>query len=289
MTSGRDAAPHYLLGHDPRELRRLDMQGRLYREVTVRALVEAGVRPGMRVLDIGCGSGDVSAVAAEVVGPGGEVVGIDRGEAAVMTARERASAAGLTNVSFHVGEVGEAGSGSRIGAGGRFDALVGRFVLMHQRDPSGVLAAAVRAVEPGGPVVMIESWMELIRSGHSEPHSPLYDEIVRFKCDVVEAAGADVRAGGRLRRIFVDAGLPPPVCRLDARVEGGSESAYYEYVAESVRSMRPEARRSGVSGFETDGDVEDVAARLRREVTGADGVLVVWPVVYGISRAMEAG
>lgn len=280
MTGGQ--AAHYLLGHDPRELRRLDLQGALYRDITVRALTEAGVEPGMRLLDVGCGSGDVSCLAAEIVGPSGAVVGVDRGDAAVESARRNAEARGLGNVTFEVAEVDRV---AEIPRGDGFDALVGRFVLMHQAEPAEVLAGAARAVKPQGTVVMIESWMELIRSRHSEPHSPLYDDIVRFKCAVVEAAGADTRAGGRLREIFVKAGLPPPVCRLDARLEGGPDSPYYEYVEESVRSMLPEARRSRVAGFESEAQVDGLAEALRLETSRSNGTLVVWPVVYAFSRA----
>ncbi|NNF12322.1 MAG: class I SAM-dependent methyltransferase [Gemmatimonadetes bacterium] len=283
MTEGQEGSGHYLLGHDTRELRRLDLQGELYREVTLRALAEAGVKQGMRVLDMGCGSGDVSCLAAEVVGPEGEVLGIDRGEAAVEAATARATARGLTNASFRVAEIDRA-AGIHRRAGGTFDALVGRFVLMHQSEAAATLSSAVHALKPGGIVVMIESWMDLIRARHSEPHSPLYDEIVRFKCAVVEAAGADTRAGGRLRETFVAAGLPAPICRLDARLEGGPASAYYQYVEESVRSMLPEARRTGIAGFDSSGEVDGLAERLRLETTRAGGVLVVWPVVCAFSR-----
>ena len=279
MTEGTPA--HYLLGHDARELRRLDLQGALYRDVTLRALHDAGVRDGMRVLDIGCGSGDVSCLVAEVVGPTGRVLGVDRGEKAVGRARERAAAERMSNVDFRVSEIGDLAQRRDEGS---FDALVGRFVLMHQADPADVLAAAARHVKPGGVVVMIESWMDLARARHSEPHSTLYDRIVHFKCEVVRSAGADVDAGGRLRHHFQRAGLPAPVCRLDARVEGGPDSAYYEYVEESVRSMLPEARRAGIAGFETEEEVSHVATRLRDEMVRSGGVLVVWPVVYAFSR-----
>ncbi len=74
-----DETSHYLLGHTDRELRRLDLQGELYREITLRAFQDAGIEPGMRVLDIGCGSGDVSITVGGIVGPSGSVLGIDRG------------------------------------------------------------------------------------------------------------------------------------------------------------------------------------------------------------------
>jgi ubiquinone/menaquinone biosynthesis C-methylase UbiE len=65
----------------------------------------AGLGAGMHVLDVGCGAGDVSLLAAEFVGPTGTVVGIDSSRRAVDTARLRANRAGLPNVSFIEGDL----------------------------------------------------------------------------------------------------------------------------------------------------------------------------------------
>lgn len=277
-SAGAGMGAHYLLGHTEHELRRLDIQGDLYRPITLRAFLDAGIAPGMRVLDIGCGSGDVTLTVAELVGTTGRVVGVDRGSKAVEAAREKARRLGVEHVRFETGEIDE------IDHPEAYDALVGRFVLMHQPDPSAALAAAARGVRTGGVVVMIESYMELLRTGgHSQPPSALYDRLVRFKCDVVRGAGADLHAGARLRRTFVDAGLDAPTCRLETRVEGGGESPYYEYVEHSVRSMLPEARRLGLDSF-TEDDVEGLAQRLRQEVVEAGGSLLVWPTVSAWSR-----
>jgi SAM-dependent methyltransferase len=269
---------HYLLGHTESELERLDIQGVLYRDITVRALTEAGVAVGMRVLDLGCGTGDVTLTAAELVGPAGSVLGIDRSPNGVEVARRHAGERGMDGrVDFLVGEIDEL-------LEGRFDAIVGRFVLMHQSDPAATLRAAARALRPGGVVVMIESHMAILQKGeHSWPHSALYDRIVKWKSQVVAGAGADIGAGLRLRRTFLDAGLPEPRTRLEARIEGGPDSPYYHYIAESVRSMLPEAARLGLGGFTSD-DADTLADRLRTDVVEAGGVLVVWPVVVAWSR-----
>ena len=81
----------YALGHADVEVRRLLLQGRLYNDYTEHALRLAGLRPGMRVLDIGCGPGDVSFLAARLVGPTGSVLGVDAAPAMVELARDRAS------------------------------------------------------------------------------------------------------------------------------------------------------------------------------------------------------
>ena len=60
----------------------------------------AGIRPGMRVLDLGCGVGDAAFVAADLVGPDGYVVGVDRSAEALARARIRAEQRGLAQVEF---------------------------------------------------------------------------------------------------------------------------------------------------------------------------------------------
>ena len=274
---GDVAGGMYVLGHTSRELDRLDLQGVLYREVTRSAMLDGGIGGGMRVLDLGCGSGDVSFLAAELVGPRGTVVGIDRERGTIEAAQERARSRKVTNVAFQVANV------SDVLDNGPFDLLVGRFILMHQPDPSAALAGAVRNVRSGGAVIMVESSMSAIAGCHSLPHSPVYDSIVRWKCAVVGGSGADLEAGLRLRRTFLGAGLAEPITRFDAVVEGGPDSLLYTYLAESVRSMLPQARALGIDGFD-EVSVETLADRLREDVMRLDGVLVNWPVVAAWAR-----
>ncbi|OBH59838.1 methyltransferase domain-containing protein [Mycobacterium sp. E2479] len=90
----------YVLGHADAQVQRLLLQGRLYDHYTEHALRLAGLRPGMLVLDIGSGPGDVSFVAARLVGPTGTVLGVDAAPAMVELARARAHEKGLSTVYF---------------------------------------------------------------------------------------------------------------------------------------------------------------------------------------------
>src|SRR5262245_58873988 len=81
---------------------RLIAQAQRFYPRTRRLLGQAGLRPGMRVLDLGSGSGNVARLAAELVGAEGTVVGFERDPAAVELARHRTQAA---NVVFRVGDV----------------------------------------------------------------------------------------------------------------------------------------------------------------------------------------
>ncbi len=88
----RDSNPQYVLGHSDHELNRLRAQARFLEPVTRQFLREAGVRQGMRVLDVGSGAGEVAFLAAELVDEAGSVVGADKvaaaAEAATLAARK---------------------------------------------------------------------------------------------------------------------------------------------------------------------------------------------------------
>ncbi|HEX2508427.1 MAG TPA: methyltransferase domain-containing protein, partial [Miltoncostaeaceae bacterium] len=88
------SATTYILGHAPDELRRLDEQSSILRPATVGMLADCGLRPGMRVLDAGCGAGEVSLLLAEVVGPEGAVTAVDRAPEALQKGRDRAALQG---------------------------------------------------------------------------------------------------------------------------------------------------------------------------------------------------
>lgn len=79
--------PIYACGHTPGELDRLRTRSAFFADITRRMFEAARLQPGSRVLDIGCGVGDVSFLAAEIVGPTGSVVGVDRALEAIAAAR----------------------------------------------------------------------------------------------------------------------------------------------------------------------------------------------------------
>jgi ubiquinone/menaquinone biosynthesis C-methylase UbiE len=268
-----DVQSHYVCGHSARELQRLELQARFYEELTRRFLEAAGVAAGMRVLDVGSGAGDLSLLVADIVGPSGTVLGVDRDAKVVEVATSRAHARGLYNVQFQCATVDDPRPRAPV------DALVGRFVLMHQADPALALQAAARHVRAGGVVAFLESHMSAAVAGvHSWPHAPTYHRVLRTMVDIVTAAGAHPDMGLRLRRTFLEAGLPEPQLWLQARVDGGADAEVYRYVAESLRSLLPLAERLGVDTLPA-GDLDALETRLRDEALAAGGVLTSWLVV----------
>src|SRR5262249_29503487 len=90
----------YALGYTDLEQERLIRQAAIVAPTTERLFREAAIGPGQRVLDLGSGMGDVAMLVAQLVGPLGEVVGVERDANSVARAKARAAAAGLRNVSF---------------------------------------------------------------------------------------------------------------------------------------------------------------------------------------------
>jgi SAM-dependent methyltransferase len=95
-----EPADSYALGRSEAETRRLIVQHQLYGPLTRQFLTAAGVTAGMKILDVGSGAGDVALLLAELVGPQGQVVGVDTNAAILDTGRSRVEAAGWTTVRF---------------------------------------------------------------------------------------------------------------------------------------------------------------------------------------------
>lgn len=171
------------------------------------------------------GAGDVALLVAELVGPDGQVLGIDSNTAIMETARARAEAAGLPNVSFRTGDIGS------IALRDAFDAAVGRCVLFFVLDPVAVLRRVGAAVRSGG----IVAFQEPGNAAHppiAEPPSPLLEQMWGWLMALYQRAGMDAHTGLHLYRFFREAGLPAPVMHLDAAVGGGLEWVGYEYYGE---------------------------------------------------------
>jgi ubiquinone/menaquinone biosynthesis C-methylase UbiE len=223
----------YILGHSDRERRRLIHQAGILRPITERLLRSAGIRPGMRVLDLGCGVGDVSWLAAELVGASGTVVGVDHTREAIAVARERARTAGLRHVHFEEATVG-AFSGRE-----PFDLVIGRCVLIHQADPVAFIRAAADLVRPGGMI----AFQELCIRGQmfqSLPSVPLWQHAGEWIRMAIEAVAPHCDAGGRLFEHFAHAGLPRPTLFCECPVGGGPDSPLYSWVADTLQSVMPQ-------------------------------------------------
>ena len=265
----QDRDRQYTMGRSDEETERLIEQSRLIRPITERFLRSAGVARGMRVLDIGSGAGDVALIAAELVGPEGEVVGVDMNPEILETARERVRQTGHRNVAFHAGDV------QSLDLGDDFDALVGRLVLMYLPDPVATLKQLVTRLRPRGLVVFQEIDFTMTRSYSSED-TPLMAQLVDWIVEVFERSGANPNMGLDLHRVFIEAGLPEPTLDAGMLLGGSADWPGYSYVANSFRSVVPLLEHYGIATAE-EVDIDTIPQRVREEIVAAKRPVVIPP------------
>jgi len=254
MADGDPAA--YVLGYSESELERLGVQASVIDPMFRRTLEEAGIGRGMRLLDVACGPGYVSTMLADMVGPDGEVVGVDISAPALATAKSRVEKLGLKNVSFHEGDP------SKMSFDKPFDAVVGRYILMFLSDPVGMLRGVASHARKGGIVAFHEvSWY----SATSYPESPLYDKVCGWLLRTIETANADADMGLKLPMTFVSAGLPAPNMRTESLIGSGSAAEPVRLVVELLRTLMDSAIASGIATADEIG-IDTLDARVREEL-----------------------
>jgi SAM-dependent methyltransferase len=255
----------YVLGHSEHELERLKTQALVIDPITRRFFAEAGLEPGMRVLDVGSGAGDVAFLAAELVGADSEVIGVDRSGAAVAEARARAKERSLTHVTFREGD----SAGMTFDR--PFDAVVGRYVLQFQREPAVMLRRLASHVRPGGVLVFHEiDW----GGCGSFPPAPIYDQCCRWMMETLRRHGTETRMGVMLYATFIAAGLRPPTMRLEALAGGGPHgTAIARKLVDLITTTLPEMERLGVA-MAAEVGLDTLLERMEREAESRASVLI---------------
>lgn len=249
----------YLLGHDDPELRRLEDQGKALGPATDVILKTVGIEPGMRVIDLGTGVGDVALAVADLVGPTGKVVGIDQSEESLGYARRRAAQRGLDNTSFVHGDL------HTIDVAGEFDAVVGRLVLVYTPDPAAVVRRYARLLRPGGLMVAIE--VDMTAAG-MVPMTEFASTILGWVTEAFLRSGHDPMLGVRMTEMFRRAGLDnPTMLGIQPYFEVDSPIGP-QMVSSLVRTLLPAIEGMGVAtAVEVDVDtLEERIAAHQSEV-----------------------
>jgi 2-polyprenyl-3-methyl-5-hydroxy-6-metoxy-1,4-benzoquinol methylase len=276
-------ASDYIAGHDDEEMRRLELQSRVLKSSLEAVLRCAGLQPGMRVLDVGCGAGDVSLLAAELVGSMGEVVGIDIAPQPLEWARRRAEAMGFSHTRF------EKCALDAVPPERQFDVVVERLVVVHQREPEAFVKSMVAHLRPGGLLICIEPEM-IAPQVLAHPPLPLFNRAWEWLLSAVTSLGYRPHQGME---------LPPLLRRLGLLVEGsvlvGPVSSSHEPGAEAahlpvniLRVLLPHAERLGVVK-RADVDIDTLAERISAEACDGEGSLVPMLMVGVWARRQEEG
>lgn len=274
MNAGRVSDPVYILGHSAEERERLIQQAGIFGQITERFLRSAGIAPGMRILDVGCGVGDVTMLCAWLTGTGGEVIGVDRDADALARARERVAGLGLTNVRFVEADYRELPAMEPV------DAVVGRAVLMYAADPAAALTSLLPHLRQGGIVAVQEfDYTSLI----ALPASALLDQLADWWRRTASRAGIELQMGFKLYPAFIAAGLPGPRMEGDTIIGGGPDFVGYPYLAGVFRSILPLMEKLGIATAEQV-DPATLEDRLREAIVTGGGTLALQMIVGAAAR-----
>jgi ubiquinone/menaquinone biosynthesis C-methylase UbiE len=199
------------------------------------------------------------------VGPQGQVVGIDISEDALVVATRRMHAAGHDHVRFAHSTIED------FADYGDFDAVIGRFILIHVADPAALLALLAQRVRPGTTIAFIE--MD-VGTASALPPLPLMERCVNWIIEVYRRAGRESEMGSNLFAAFRSAGLVPGMTGF-TRIASEEDQDGFAFLTESVRSMLPAMEKLGVARAEEVG-IDTLRDRLVAEA-GRGGHCIFYP------------
>lgn len=205
-----DSNDEYVLITGDAGAARLALLHETYGASTEALLRELGLSTGMRVADLGCGTGTVSRWLARQVGPEGEVVGVDISTEQLEVATRIAAQQGLPQLRHVQANVYDTGLPRA-----HFDLVYCRFLLCHVGDPAAGVREMRALLKPGG-VLLCEDVD--VGSVFCDPPVPLYDRMRDLMLALGRSRGVDYCLGPRLHRIFRSEGFAQPEVRIDQPV-----------------------------------------------------------------------
>lgn len=190
----------YVLGTHDEEIARLALQHRVWRPRALDAWRRAGLTVGQTVLDIGCGPGHATFDLADIVGPTGRVVALDRSRRFLDWLEAARTHRGLANIAPH-----EIDLDLNPLPGGQADVAWSRWVYAFVQRPRELLARVAERLRPGGVMVMHEyvdysTW-------RLTPRSPEFEAFVQTVIKSWRATGGEPDIGLDLPRWLGELGF----------------------------------------------------------------------------------
>jgi len=190
----------YVLGTHDDEVARLGLQHRVWRPIVSECWQRVGITHGWRVIDVGAGPGYATADLAEIVGPSGAVLAVERSARFLEAARERCERRGLTNVELREGDLMEISLGDLA-----YDASWCRWVASFVSSPKKLVENIAGALRPGGVAIFHEySDYETFRF---MPGKPALESFMVKVMESWRASGGEPNIARQLPALLQGAGL----------------------------------------------------------------------------------
>lgn len=246
----RESATDYILATGEAAVSRLEMLEEIFGPHSRQLLEKAGLAKGLRVADIGCGTGLLSLWIATQVGAEGTVVGVDVSSEQLKVAQANAAAARLMNVSFQEGSAYETNLPS-----GQFDMIYSRFLMCHICEPAKALREMRALLKPDGILVCEDHDDGGI---FSEPPTRAYQRLVEISDAVNRARGLDSYIGLKLPRLVGEAGFTRPEVMVKQIAElRGPNKRFWEI------TLREATQAILAAGAATQEELDTICAGLR--------------------------
>jgi SAM-dependent methyltransferase len=198
--SGASAERDYVLGTHDEEVARLGVQHRVWRARALDAWLRAGIGPGQTVIDVGCGPGYASVDLADIVGPAGRVLAVDRSRRFLDALEQTRARRGLTQIETLELDLDDCELPD-VAA----DAAWSRWVFAFMREPRRLLERVAQRLKPGGCIVLHEYFD--YRTWRVSPRSALFEDMVDTVIETWRESGGEPDIGLDLPRWLIELGF----------------------------------------------------------------------------------
>lgn len=198
--SASDANPDYVLGTSTAELRRLGFQHRAWAPTCSAHLQRAGIAPGQRWLDLGCGPGLATLDLAHLVGSEGHVLAVDQSPRFLEHVNGECARLEIDWVETRHSEAAELDLRAA-----SLDGVYARWVFCFLRDPAAVVQRIAAALKPGGRLLVLDYLRYL--SADWQPSSPALRRGLEAAYRSWAETGGNLEVGAELPALVERAGL----------------------------------------------------------------------------------
>ncbi|MDQ3851642.1 MAG: methyltransferase domain-containing protein [Thermoproteota archaeon] len=228
----------YILGNRDSEITRLEMQATLFEPLTKQTLLNAGLKKGMTCIDIGCGSGSVTRLMANMVGNTGRVVGVDIDSRYLQYCNRNISS--RQNIEFVHDDICK----SRLDSEERFDIVYSRFMFHHLTDRRQAVRSMKRLTKRGG-TIMIQDLDHAAGSWLCYPENKVVNTLRKVYVALIKKGGGDPLVGRKLYKLLIDNSLNANVDCYSPCILMGREQ-YSSLGWQLAESIKPQILEHGL-------------------------------------------